>query len=131
MGFGTGDLSSITTEPCPCGRTSYRLTGILGRAGEETKVRGMFIHPRQVQEVTAKFDQISNFQVVITRKGQRDEMTINLELKDEAIDKQKLTSELAKTYQEVCRVRADKIQFVAKGTIPKERRIILDERTWE
>jgi len=129
--FGTGDLSSITTEPCPCGRTSYRLTGILGRAGEETKVRGMFIHPRQVQEVTAKFDQISNFQVVITRKGQRDEMTINLELKDEAIDKQKLTSELAKTYQDVCRVRADKIQFVAKGTIPKERRIILDERTWE
>lgn len=129
--YGTGDLSSITTEPCPCGRTSSRLTGIVGRAGEEVKVRGMFIHPRQVQEVTAKFDQISNFQVIISRKRQRDEMTINLELKDEAIDKQKLTSELAKTFQEVCRVRADKIQFVAKGTIPEERRIILDERTWE
>ena len=29
--YGTGDLSSIITEPCACGRTSYRLTGILGK----------------------------------------------------------------------------------------------------
>lgn len=128
--YGTGDLSSITTEPCPCGRTSSRLTGIVGRAGEEVKVRGMFIHPTQVREVMGKFDQISNFQVVIRRQEQRDEMTINLELRDETSDKQKLIDDLAKAFQDVCRVRADKIQFVARGTIPRERKIILDERTW-
>ena len=129
--FGTGDLSSITTEPCPCGRTSSRLTGILGRAGEEVKVRGMFIHPRQVEGVMARFDQISNFQAVVNRKGERDKLTINLELKDEAVDKHKLTNDLAKTFQDVCRVRADNIQFVAKGTIPREHKMILDERKWE
>jgi phenylacetate-CoA ligase len=29
--YGTGDLSSFITEPCACGRTSYRLTGIMGK----------------------------------------------------------------------------------------------------
>jgi phenylacetate-CoA ligase len=129
--FGTGDLSSMTTEPCPCGRTSNRLTGILGRVGTEVKVRGMFLHPRQVEEVMAKFDPISNFQVVVGRKGERDEMTINIELKDETIDRQKFADSLAKTFQDICRVRADSIQFMTKGTILEEHKTVVDERTWE
>ncbi len=129
--YGTGDLSSIITEPCPCGRTSPRLTGLLGRIGEEVKVRGMFVHPRQVKEVMAKFDQIAQFQVKVGRREQRDEITINLELKDVTIDKQQLTNDLAKAFQDVCRVKADKIEFVTKGTIPEEHKVIVDERTWE
>lgn len=130
--FSTGDLSSVTTEPCPCGRTSSRLSGFLGRVGEEIKVRGMFVHPKQVEEVMAKFDQISSFQVVVIgRQKQSDEMIINLELGDETTDKQKLTADLAKVFQDVCRVRANKIQCVAKGMIPKEHKTIVDKRTWE
>ena len=129
--YGTGDLSSIIAEPCPCGRTSPRLTGLLGRVGEEVKVRAMFVHPRQVKEVMAKFNQIAQFQVKVGRHRQRDEITVNLELKDETIDKQKLTDDLAKAFQDVCRVKADKIEFVAKGTIPEEHKVIVDERTWE
>ena len=129
--FGTGDLSWILTEPCPCGRTSHRLMGIEGRVGDETKVRGMFIHPRQVEEAISKFDQVSNFQVIVKRQAQRDVMTINLELKDEVLDKQKLANDLGAVFQEICRVRADKIEFVPRGTIPEKRKIVLDERTWE
>jgi phenylacetate-CoA ligase len=129
--YGTGDLSSINVEPCPCGRTSPRLTGLLGRVGEEVKVRGMFVHPRQVKEVMAKFNQIAQFQVKVGRHEQRDMITFNLELKDETVDKQKLTNDLAKAFQDVCRVKADKIGFVAKGTIPEAHKVIVDERTWE
>jgi len=129
--YGTGDLSSIIAEPCSCGRTSPRLTGLLGRVGEEVKARGMFIHPRQVKEVMAKFDQVSQFQVKVGRQKQRDTITVNLELKDETLDKQKLTDELAQAFQDICRVKADKIEFVAKGTIPEEHKVIVDERTWE
>jgi len=129
--LGTGDLSSYTDEPCPCGRTSSRLLGIVGRVGEEVKVRGMFIHPKQVEEVMAKFDEISSFEVVVSQEKRRDELTINLELKDEAADRKKLGDSLAKTFPEVCRLKVDKINFVDKGTIPKERKIIRDIRTWE
>ena len=129
--YGTGDLSSIIAQPCPCGRTSPRLTGLLGRVGEEVKVRGMFVHPRQVREVMAKFAQITQFQVIVGRHRQRDEITVNLELTDETIDKQKLTNDLTKAFQDICRVKADKIEFVAKGTIPEKHKVIVDERIWE
>jgi len=129
--YGTGDLSSYTTEPCPCGRTSYKLTGVLGRVGEEVKARGMFIHPRQVQELMARFDQISRFQVVVRLQDHRDDITVNVELKDETIDKGQLGNSLAKDFQNLCRVRPDRIEFVAKGTIPEGGKLILDERVWK
>lgn len=129
--YGTGDLSSLTTEPCPCGRTSYRLTGVLGRAGEEVKVRGMFLHPRQVQEVMSKFRQVANFQVVVRRQEQRDDLTLALELKDETADKPSLTTSLVQNFQDICRVKLDRIEFVARGTIPEKHKIITDERIWK
>ncbi|MBU2607761.1 MAG: AMP-binding protein [Chloroflexi bacterium] len=129
--YGTGDLSSYITEPCPCGRTSYRLTGVLGRVGEEVKARGMFIHPRQLQEVMSRFDQISRFQVVVSLHDNADVITINIELKDDTIDKKQLSSSLMKDFQNLCRVRPDKVEIIARGTIPEGSKAILDQRVWK
>jgi len=129
--FGTGDMSSYITEPCPCGRTSNRLTAILGRTGDAVKVRGMFVVAKQAEQLFSSFDQISRFQVIVGRKAERDEMTFKVELKDEAIDKKKLAEDLNKKFQGICLVRADKIEFVPGGTIPEEREIIVDKRKWE
>ncbi|MDH5695614.1 MAG: phenylacetate--CoA ligase family protein, partial [Dehalococcoidia bacterium] len=129
--FGTGDMSYYTTDPCPCGRTSNRLVAIVGRAGDAVKVRGMFVVAKQAEQVFANFTQISRFQIVVGRKAQRDEMTFNIELKDEAIDKNWLAGELNKSFQQVCRVKADMIEFVPKGTIAEEHKTIVDERAWE
>ena len=129
--YGTGDLSSYITEPCPCGRTSYRLTGVLGRVGEEVKARGMFIHPRQLQEVMSRFDQISRFQVVVSLHDNADVITINIELKDDTIDKKQLSSSLMKDFQNLFRVRPDKVEIMARGTIPEGSKAILDQRVWK
>lgn len=129
--FGTGDISSYTTEPCPCGRTSNRLVAILGRTKDAVKVRGMFVVARQAEQVFSSFAPISRFQIVVGRRAQRDEMTFKVELKDEAVDKEKLAEDLNKKFQGICLVRADKIEFVARGVIPEEHQIIADERTWE
>ncbi|MFC1974400.1 phenylacetate--CoA ligase family protein [Chloroflexota bacterium] len=131
--FGTGDMSSYITEPCPCGRTSNRLVAILGRTGDAVKVRGMFVVAKQAEQLFSSFDQIARFQVIVGRKAERDEMTFKVELKDEAIDidKDKLAEDLNKKFQSICLVRADKIEFVPNGTIPEEREIIVDQRKWE
>src|SRR3989304_771262 len=81
--FGTGDLSLLTETRCPCGRTSPRLIKILGRVDQVTKVRGLFVHPGQVDEVAAKHPQMARIQVVVTRKEDKDEMTFRVELKEE------------------------------------------------
>ncbi len=129
--FGTGDMSSYTTEPCPCGRTANKLTAIVGRTGDAIKVRGMFVVAKQAEQALLSFEQISRFQMVVGRKAHRDEMTLKIELKNDAIDKRKLADDLNKRFQDMCRIKIDRIEFVEKGTIPEEHQKLVDERTWE
>ena len=131
--FGTGDLSSYIAEPCPCGRTANRLTGIVGRAGDAIKVRGMFVVAKQAEQVFLGFEEIAKFQISVTRREQRDEMTLKVELKHEATeeDKRRLARDLDKKFQDVCRIKPDRIDFIKKGTIPEQYQKIVDERTWE
>jgi len=128
--FGTGDMSSYITESCPCGRTSSRITGIVGRTGDAVKVRGMFVVGKQAEQVVLSFETVTRFQIVVGRKGQRDEMTLRVELKDEGADRERLASVLNARFQSVCRVRIDKIEFLPVGTLPEEYQKILDERNW-
>jgi phenylacetate-CoA ligase len=128
--FGTGDMSSFTTAACPCGRTANRLVAIVGRTSDAVKVRGMFIVAKQAEQVIGDFDQIYRFQIHVSRTGQRDEMTLKLELK-EAADREKLANEVNRKFQNICRLKIDKVEFVEKGTIPAERQTIVDERTWK
>ena len=128
--FGTGDMSSYTTEPCPCGRTANRLVAIVGRASDAVKVRGMFVVAKQAEQVVFSFEPVFRFQIVVRRRGQRDEMALKIELKDEAIDRRKLADDLNERFQNLCRVKIDRIEFMEKGTIPEEYQKIVDERTW-
>lgn len=126
--FGTGDLSAIAFEPCPCGRTSPRLLGIVGRVGEAVKVRGMFIHPRQLEEAIAPFAELARYQAVVSRPETRDEMTLRVQLAKE-VDREKLSDALRKRIVDICRVKVDRIEFVAE--IPEDAKRIVDERVWE
>jgi phenylacetate-CoA ligase len=129
--FGTGDMSSYTDGACPCGRTSSSLVAIVGRTGDAVKVRGMFVVARQVEEIMAGFDQIGRFQLRVSRSGERDEMTLRIEPKDEAISCDPLAEEVNRKFQNLCRVKIDRTEFVPKGTIPMERQTIIDERRWK
>ena len=129
--YMTGDLSSLATEPCPCGRTSPRMMGVMGRVGESVKVRALYLTPAQVERVASRFPEISRFQVVISWVGYKDELTFKVELVDETIDRDKLSTELQAGFQDACRLRLGKINFVPRGTIPEEHRTIVDERSWQ
>ncbi len=128
--FGTGDMSSYITEPCPCGRTANRLAGIVGRTGDAVKVRGMFVVTKQAEQTILSFEPISRFQIVVSRKGQRDEMTLKVELKNKDIDRERLAGDLNARFQNVCRVKIDRIEFVGMGSIPEGHQKIVDERSW-
>ncbi|HVP80314.1 MAG TPA: AMP-binding protein [Thermodesulfobacteriota bacterium] len=128
--FGTGDLSSLTDSPCPCGRTSPRLVKILGRVDQVTKVRGLFVHPGQADEVASKFPEIRKYQVIVTRKEHKDEMTFQVEVREEVSQPEKLKREIEQSIRDVMKVRGD-VQFVSKGAIPEGAKKIEDRRIWE
>lgn len=128
--FGTGDLSILTETPCPCGRASPRLVKILGRVDQVTKVRGLFVHPGQVDEVASRYPQIAKYQVVVKRKEDKDEMILRIEFKEEVSQPEKLKEEIEQSIRDVMKVRGD-VQFAPKGTIPEGAKKIEDQRTWE
>ncbi len=128
--FGTGDLSSYTTETCPCGRTSHRITGIVGRTTDAVKVRGMFIVARQAEQVVKGFDQVSRFQFTVGREAQRDKLVLNLTLTKDVQDRESLQNEISSRFQSTCRVKIDGFRFVEKDAIPEDAKTIVDERDW-
>ncbi len=128
--LGTGDLSYYEEEPCPCGRTSKRMMKIVGRVDQVTKVRGMFIHPSQVQEVAAAFKEIERIRVRVDREGSRDLMLFDVELVHGVQGSDVLRERIEEKIREVLKLRGD-VSFVDRGTIPSDAKIIEDIRKWE
>jgi phenylacetate-CoA ligase len=129
--FGTGDLSSYVVEKCPCGRTAPRITGIVGRAGDAVKVRGMFVVAKQAEQAILGFSQVARYQLVVGRHEHRDEMTLKVELKDSSVDKDRLAVDINNKFQDICRIKIDRIDFVSIGTIVDKEQGIKDERKWD
>ncbi len=129
--FGTGDLSSYVTETCPCGRTAHRITGIVGRAGDAVKVRGMFIVAKQAEQAITGGGQVDRWQLVVGRRQHRDEMILRLALKDSAADTSALNGEMNQKFQDTCRIKIDSVEFVEPDEIPEEEQGIKDVRKWE
>jgi phenylacetate-CoA ligase len=49
--FRTGDLASAMEKTCACGRTLARMTGITGHTGEVLTIRGVKVHPAQIERI--------------------------------------------------------------------------------
>jgi phenylacetate-CoA ligase len=128
--FGTGDLAYYTDEPCPCGRTTHRLVKILGRLDQVTKVKGMFVHPGSADEVAEKFPEIDRYQVVVDRKAHADQMIFTIELKEGIDPAPELAGRIEAAIPTSMRVRGT-VQFIERGTLPKECKKIDDRRKWE
>jgi phenylacetate-CoA ligase len=128
--FGTGDLSLLTQDPCPCGRTSPRLVKILGRVDQMTKVRGLFIHPGQAEAIASRHPMIARYQVVVTRKENKDEITFRIELKEEFPGVEMRKEEIQGSIRDVMKLRGN-VEFVPRGTIPEGNKKIEDQRSWD
>ncbi len=128
--FGTGDLSSIIDEPCPCGRTSYRLSGIAGRVGDAVKVRGLFIAPSQLKKISERFDDVK-FQLVVSRELHKDFLTVRLEERGDVVKRDELRNSFETSFKEICTVKIDKIEFIEPATLSEEDKLIVDQRIWE
>ncbi len=125
--FGTGDLSRIIQDGCPCGRTARRLGGIAGRVGEAVKVRGMFIAPSQVARVREAFPRVT-FQVVVTRENYRDFLIVVV-VDDEGYGAVGDTR-FGELFHSICAVRIDRIEKV-QGGLHEEGKPLIDKREWK
>lgn len=125
--FATGDLSVLDPTPCGCGRTTPRLTRILGRADEVTKIRGMFVHPGQLDAVMVDMAAVTRYQLVVRRKDFEDDLMLRVEGPALGGD---FPTRLEARVRDAIKLRA-RVEVVPAGTIPGDAKKIVDERTWE
>ena len=126
--FGTGDLSAVLPGPCPTGRTNTRIKGWMGRADQTTKIRGMFVHPGQVDQIIKRFPEISRARLVVTGEMANDTMTLKVETACGGPDS--LTVKLAEAIREVTKLRGQ-VELVLPGSLPNDGKVIEDARRYQ
>ena len=82
--FRTRDLTSLNYEPCECGRTSVRMSKILGRSDDMLIIRGVNVFPSQVESVICEIPQLEpHYLLLIDRVNNLDTFEVQVEVKDE------------------------------------------------
>ena len=78
--YWTGDICSLSTAPCSCGRTLVRMGPIIGRSDDMLVVRGVNVYPSQVGAVLGTMPELSpHFGLVVRREGTLDEVEVLVE----------------------------------------------------
>jgi phenylacetate-coenzyme A ligase PaaK-like adenylate-forming protein len=122
--FGTGDLSAVMPGVSPCGRTNARLRGWMGRADQTAKVKGMFVHPKQIAELASRHPELKRLRMVVGRDAEQDSMTL---LAESSTSDAALESAIAANLQSITKLKGI-VKLVAPGSLPNDGKIISDER---
>jgi phenylacetate-CoA ligase len=78
--YRTGDLASVTREPCACGRTFARMSRIVGRTDDMLIIRGVNVFPSEVERVLLEIAGLEpHYQLVVDRPEHLDELTVQVE----------------------------------------------------
>ncbi len=113
------ELSAV--EKCECGRT-FRLLrgGVIGRADDITKVKGVLLAPTAIEEVVRSIAELGDeYQVVVSKKGDIDNISLKVEIlpeykKNQAGIEDKLINQL--------RLKTNlryELEFHDYGTLPR------------
>jgi phenylacetate-CoA ligase len=118
--YRTGDIASLTADPCECGRTTARIRGLRGRRDDMIVVRGVNVYPSNVEHALLSVPQAApHYQLIVERPGAMDELTVQCEPAGGSTgDPLTLRADVERVLHEQLgiRVRAD---VVAPGAVPR------------
>lgn len=79
--YRTKDVTSITYEPCKCGRTHARMAKTAGRTDDMLIIKGVNVFPTQIESVLVGTPHIGpHYQIVVRRVNYKDTLEIRVEL---------------------------------------------------
>jgi phenylacetate-CoA ligase len=125
--FGTGDLTAVLPGMCPTGRTNQRIKGWMGRADQTTKVRGMFVHPGQVDQVVKRFPEVLKARLVVSGEMANDQMHLHVET---AQASEHLQAAVAQAVRDVTKLRTE-VVFATPGSLANDGKVIEDARSYK
>ncbi len=79
--YRTRDIACIINEPCPCGRTTRRMSRVIGRTDDMLIIRGVNVFPSQVEEALLAVEGAApHYQIEVSRPKTLDEITVKVEV---------------------------------------------------
>jgi phenylacetate-CoA ligase len=117
--YRTGDIGCLADTPCPCGRSTVRLTGLRGRLDDMLIVRGVNIYPSSVEHVLLGTGGVApHYRLVVERPGPLDELILECEPDGSGEDPGALRERLEQLLREHTGLRIT-VRLAEPGTIPR------------
>jgi len=119
--FDSKDVIRWADYDCECGRTFRCIDGgVIGRADDITKVKGVLLAPTAIEEVVRSFEELSDeYEVIVTKKGDIDDIILKIEIKPGYESRQE---DILKKLRDHLRVKTNlgyKIEMHPYGSLPR------------
>ena len=134
--YRTHDITSLTSEPCECGRTLRRINRISRRSDDMIILRGVNVYPSQIETALLKIEgTLPHYQIILTRVKGLDEMEVQVEVTPELFGDtvgalEQLQTKLSRSVETAVGLRA-KVRLVQPRTIQRSEgkaKRVIDQR---
>jgi len=133
--YRTGDLTTISNSPCPCGRTSVKMARVFERIDDMIILNGKNIFPSQFEQIlTDIIGKTPNYQLIIDKKDSLDDIEVQIEIsQDIFFDEMKRLTEIERKIRKEIEERLDvipSVKFIEPRTIKRgmKKRKVIDKR---
>nr|BAL57037.1 phenylacetate-CoA ligase [uncultured crenarchaeote] len=125
------DITKIDDSGCECGRNAFpRCMWITGRVDDMIYYKGAKVWPSAIHAALHKFDEIKEYQLIVTKSPYDSELLLKIELKDGA-DTPYLREEVVRELKRTLVFFTPRVEFVKEGTLPryegKAKRVVVQE----
>ncbi len=81
--YRTKDITSLTYEPCKCGRTTARMARVVGRTDDMLIIRGVNVFPSQIESVLMAMPELGKtYEIIVDRVNYMDTIEVRVEVGD-------------------------------------------------
>ena len=81
--YRTKDLCSLDNTVCACGRTSVRMSRIMGRSDDMLIIRGVNVFPSQIESVILEMEEFEpHYLLIVDRVNNLDSLEVQVEVRD-------------------------------------------------
>jgi phenylacetate-CoA ligase len=117
--YRTGDIGSISTEPCVCGRTMARITALRGRLDDMLIIRGVNLFPSNVEALLLGIEEVGpHYRLIVERPAGMDEVRVECEPTSGEIDRAALGERLEVLLRDHTGIRIP-VSVVEAGALPR------------
>jgi phenylacetate-CoA ligase len=86
--YRTGDITTLTDEPCACGRTSVRMARVRARSDDMLVIKGVNLYPSEVEGTLLGIEGlVPHYQLVVDRRSTLATLEVHVEPAPELVER--------------------------------------------